>query len=347
MIDIGYYRKIQNAHGTKSLRDTQRNQIKMDLDRDFDKPLDSYTILIDGKEQDLTILDTTNLDEKKIKSRPNESFKSGQVVEWMNWHWLITKVDRRNDIITTGKIKECTYHLYWQNSKGKIVDKWAYAQNASSYSNGESGNATVTLSANQFLVVMPKDEDTINLRGVKMFIDNCTDNQSTPYELTRPDNVTADYGIGNTYYIFTLRQRNDEKDKLVTLEDGTKVWICDYVEPTAPSQPTNPDDVNSDKTTILCKAILCAEPTIKCGGLWRSFKCGFSDLNGNDIDHIGAWVINCDFADKLTTSVSGNQIKIKVSDDHTDLIGKMFELEFTNTGNTVFQNLTVTIIEYI
>ena len=43
MIDIDYYRKIQNAYGVKNLRDAQRNQVKQDLNRDFNNTLDAYS----------------------------------------------------------------------------------------------------------------------------------------------------------------------------------------------------------------------------------------------------------------------------------------------------------------
>ena len=314
MIDINYYRKIQNAYGATSLRDAKTQQIKMDLNNDFDKPLDCFTVLVDGVAKDLTIIETNNLDEKKIKARPNTSFKSGQVVEWMDWYWLITKVNRRNDIVTNGKMKECTYHLYWQNESGVIIDKWAFVANASSYSNGETGNATITLSSNQFLVVMPKDEDTINLRDTRMFIDKCTNDKPTPYKLTRPDNVSADYGIGNTYYIFTLDQRNDEKDKKVTLEDGTIVWIADYITPTTPSQPTNPDEtVDSMISTI------SGNTSLKVG-FSRTYSVIFMDKNGAELSDVNfTWNIVSDFNDDITSTVDGKNITLQVdNEDYVD-----------------------------
>lgn len=117
MIDINYYRKIQNAYGATSLRDAKTQQIKMDLNNDFDKPLDCFTVLVDGVAKDLTIIETNNLDEKKIKARPNTTFKSGQVVEWMDWYWLITKVNRRNDIVTNGEIWTITPNDYVTTSQ--------------------------------------------------------------------------------------------------------------------------------------------------------------------------------------------------------------------------------------
>ena len=68
MIDIDYYRKIQNAYGTKSYQEVQRNIVKNDLNRDFTKPLDAYTVLIDDVRQDLTIIETNDEYTKKIKS---------------------------------------------------------------------------------------------------------------------------------------------------------------------------------------------------------------------------------------------------------------------------------------
>ena len=114
MIDIDYYRKIQNAYGTKSYQEVQRNIVKNDLNRDFTKPLDAYTVLINDVEQDLTILETNDKYTKKIKSRPDESFKIGQIVFWQNSYWIIKEVDTNKSIITQGTMTECNQILYWQ-----------------------------------------------------------------------------------------------------------------------------------------------------------------------------------------------------------------------------------------
>ena len=344
MIDIGYYRKIQNAHGANSLRDAQIQQIKSDLNRDFNKPLDCESVLIDGVEHDLTIIEANNLDEKKIKSRPNDSFHSGQIVYWAGWYWIITKVNRRSEIVSNGEMKEYTYDLYWQDNTGKIIDKWAYTSNASSYSNGTTGNATITLTANQFLVVMPKDDDTINLEETRMIIDNRTNNRPTPYKLTRPDNVTADYGIGCTYYIFTLDQRNDDKDKKVTLEDASVVWICDYITPTTPTEPTTPDsgDENLDKSPNCCK-IEYKSLKVKIGGSARTYVGSYYDENGNLSNDIGEWIITSDFNNKITTVIDGNTIKISISEDYPELDMETFTLQYRNTHSGFTTSISITI----
>lgn len=343
MVDINYYRKIQNTYGTENLRHAKTQQIKMELNNDFDKSLDCFTILVDGVAQDLTIIETKNIDEKKIKARPDTSFYSGQIVEWMNWHWLITKVNKRNDIITSGKMIECNFHLYWQDSTGKIINKWAFIRNASNSSIGESGNNTIVLANNQFIVIMPKDRDTKNLKDIRMFIDNCDDNKPASYKLTKPDNITTEYGDGCVYYIFTKDQRNDSTDKKVILEDGTQVWICNYISPTI-QQPQLSETLN--QSTILLN-FLSAKDFIKLGGNYTTFKCVVSDINGNPIDNIGTFSITADFdTDILIINTdTENQIKIKISDDYKNLIGQAFELVFT--VNDVSISKTITINDYM
>jgi hypothetical protein len=334
MIDINYYRKIQNAYGANSLRDVQINQIKMDLNRDFDKSLDCERVLIDGVEHDLTIIETNNLDEKKIKARPNDSFHSGQVVYWADWYWIITKVNRRDEIVSNGEMKECTYHLYWQNANGDIIDKWAFITNASSYSNGVTGNATITLSANQFMVVMPKDSDTVNLRDTRMFIDNCTNDKPTPYKLTRPDNVSNDYGSGCTYYIFTLDQRNDDKDKKVILEDGTTVWIADYIAPTTPSQPENPDE------TVVLSSTISGSQTLKVG-YPKTYSVIFMDKSGvAKTDVVFTWNIVSEFTDKIVSTVNGQSITLKISNE--DYVDENLKLQVVVDG-VVNSELIITV----
>ena len=84
MIDIDYYRKIQNACGVESLQEAKRSQVKQDLNRDFNNTLDAYRVTIDDVEQDLTILKTNDYHTNNIKSRPNVSFNSGQILYWQN-----------------------------------------------------------------------------------------------------------------------------------------------------------------------------------------------------------------------------------------------------------------------
>lgn len=342
MIDIGYYRKIQNAHGAKSLRDAQIQQIKSDLNKDFDNTLDVYTVPINGIEQNLTILKTTNASRKKIKSKPNETFTIGDYIFWMNEYWIITEADVDDKLFTSGKMERCNYLLKWQNAKGDIIERHAIISSASKYNDGENAGAVIILGSDQLSVSIPLDNESLHIkRKTKFFIDN-NDEDPTVYELTGTNNVADSFsGKGVTSWIVKECAYSPTVDDL-------KYGVCNYVFPTTPSQPTTPDSGNEnlDKCPILCK-ISYTKTSIKLGGSYTTFKGIITDSDGNVTTDIGEWYIGGDFSDKLTVIKSDNQIKIKVNESHSELIGKTFELAFSDVGRTSSDMIQITIEDYV
>ena len=169
-----------------------------------------------------------------------------------------------------------------------------------------------------------------------MFIDNCTNDKPTPYKLTRPDNVSADYGIGCTYYIFTLDQRNDETDKKVTLEDGTEVWIANYITPTTPSQPENPDE-----TVDLITSTISGNTSLKVG-FPRTYSVIFMDKNNNEVSDVDfSWNIVSDFNDDITSTIDGKNISLQV--DNEDYVDEQIVLQII-VDSAVNSELTITVI---
>lgn len=317
-----------NLHGTTQ-RERALNRLKDTITNKVGGSLSCKDVLLNGEPTQLVVNTGTKPYYKEFESLPNQTVQMGDYVEWANRTWLVYEADADDEVYIDGKMYECNYKLYWQDSTGKIISRWAYIQNSSSYSNGESGNATITLAANQFMVWMPLDDDTVNLHNTRMMIDNVTDNQPTPYSLTRPDNVTMKFGNkGCTYYIFTAEQRNDEKDKLVTLEDGTQVWICNYISPTTPPQPTeptNPDDENSNQIVLLCHLSFTGNAELRVGGNAKTITGTISDNNGNPVDDIGVFeVITIDeLIPYIDYNVANNKLKIKIKDSEMAIGGKL------------------------
>nr|DAQ62251.1 MAG TPA: head closure knob [Caudoviricetes sp.] len=343
MIDIDYYRKIQNAYGANSLRDSQRNQVKQDLNRDFNNTLDAYTVTIDGIEKDLTILKTNDSHVKKIKSRPNESFNTGQIVYWMDSYWLIKEVDTNNDIITNGKMVECNFVLYWQDSSGNILNRHVYVEDFTKYSNGETGNSTITIGDNQYGVYIQIDEDTKKLkRGMRFAFDFEDSDEPDIYSLTnRKVNLYNYESIqkgGMILLTFSFNAFNANSDKKITLEDGKQVWICNY-RSTTPSIPDTPD-TPTDETVVS----IVGSGTLRIGRT-KTWTVEFKNKDENDVAIDGwKWNIKADFdTSELVMQESELSIKITAQDDDS-LVDESFLLQILIGDSSVMTEKQIDIV---
>ena len=134
--------------------------------------------------------------------------------------------------------------------------------------------------------------------------------------------------------IFTQTQYNPDKDKLITLEDGTQAWICDYVEvKNFSTNPSNPSK-NSNKTTDLSvKITFKGSQELKIGGSTKTLTGSFVDTDGNETSDVGVWeVITIDeLLPYLEYTIDGNTLKINVLD--TDFIDSKVRIMFSSADN--------------
>lgn len=331
------YTARMNLHGTTQ-RERMKNRLINNLNNKVSASLSYKDVLLNGEETQLVINTGTKPYYKEFQSLPNQKVVMGDYVEWSNRTWLVYEADADDEFYIDGKMYECNYVLYWQNNKGEVIRKPCFVQNASSYNNGEEDGKVITLASNQFMVWMPLDDDTIILRnGKRMFIDNYKDAPSC-YKLTRPDTVSMKFGEkGCTYYIFTQTETNTDSDKLVTLEDGTEVWLADYVEVdnTDPSTPTPPE--NPDEMTDL-RVVISGNKNLKVG-FSRTYTVKFTDESGNETDESDwTWDVGADYID---VEQNGNEIELLVENE--DYIGSSFILSVVKDTVTLAQiEITVT-----
>ena len=100
-------------------------------------------------------------------------------------------------------------------------------------------------------------------------------------------------------------------DKLITLEDGKKGWVCDYVKNTTlPSQPPV-----SDEITDLLVAI------------------SGSPVGWNTVDF--TWNIISDF--DIEKTINNNEIKLYIEDE--DLANKKFKLQVIINNVVLAENI--------
>ena len=328
------YTARMTQHGTTQ-RERIVNRLKTNLNNKLQDNPSYKSVKLNGEETNLIINTSTKPYYKEFQSLPDQKILAGDYVEWADSMWLVLNADSDDEVYIDGNLRQCQHRIYWQKADGTIVSRYAYTENASSYSNGETRNNTITLQSNQFMVYLPYDEETAELDNGKRVHMSRSNAKCKPYELTRPDDITYGFGEkGVLNIIFTQTQYNQENDKLITLEDGTQAWICDYIDssPTPPSEPTTPDETEDLSATI------SGNTNLKVG-FSRTYTVNFTDESGNEVDwnDVGfSWNVISDFDSGLIEqTISGNAIKLSVDDEN--LIGGSFILSVVMDTVTLAQ----------
>lgn len=351
-MDINYFMKVQNAYGTQNRREKELVKVNSQMTKHFEDTYDTEDVLLNGEPFKLMIIKDTdgNTFKKKIKSPHGRKFNLGDYVQWNDQVWLITLLDPDDKTWHRGYMYLCTVPLRWQNSDGKIVERFGYSEDFTKYSKGSIGNSTVTIGDNQYGLTLPIDSETKKLkRDMRFSID--FDDAETPdvYALTNRKvnlNNNGYFGRGGTMILtMSLGAFNTDKDKYITLPNGQEVWICDYIPAsTSPSTPL-PPSFPSDETTIL-NAIIIGSKNIKVG-FSRTFTATLSDNNDNVFewdDTLYVWNVVSDFG--IKKNIVGNKIQLFI--DNENFIGSSFLLQVIKLDDgTIIGENKITVMDVV
>ena len=344
-MDINYFMKIQNAYGTKSRREKELVKINHEMSKHFEDTFDTEEVLLNDIPTQLMIIKDTdgNTFKKKIKSVHGNKFNLGDYVNWNNQMWLITLVDVDEKTWNRGYMYLCTVPLRWQNLEGKIIERWVYAEDFTKYSNGVTGNNTITVGDNQYGLTLPVDEETKKLkRDMRFPMDFDDSEQPDIYKLTNRKVKLSDnqyFGRGGTMVVtMSFDAFNPSDDKKVTMENGQEVWICNYnnSHTTLPPTPSEPNET----TDLRC--VISGNTNLK-NGYRRSYTVTFSNKEGNSVEWQKVnyqWNVVSDFDVKQT--MSENEITVSVNDEN--LIGGSFFVQIL-VNTTVLAEIKVNIVE--
>ena len=348
-MDISYFQKINNTYNAKSKQEVDLYLLNQHVDNHFADTIDYHVVKRNGEPFELLIIKDTdgNTFKKKIKSKNSTPFNLGDYIEWNNQIWLVTLLDSDDKTYHSGYMYLCTVPLRWQNSEGKIIERYVYSEDFTKYSSGITGNNTITIGDNQYGLTLPIDSETRKLaRDMRFPIDFEDVEKPDIYKLTnRKVNLNNNeyFGRGGTMILtMSYDAFNAEEDKRVVMDNGKEVWVCNYTEvstPTPPSEPTTPDE-----TEDLC-ATISGNTNLKVG-FSRTYTVNFTDESGNEVDwnDVGfSWNVISDFDSGLIEqTISGNIIKLSVDDEN--LIGGSFILSVVMDTVTLAQ-IEVTIME--
>ena len=251
----------------------------------------------------------------------------GDYLEYDGMVWLCLNSYSFHKLYCRATFMSCDWKIYWINANGELKSQYVIDQNSTQYNSGESGNSTMTLGAAQHMLKMQCNDDTILLDSPQKFAIDKNIKKPTCYKVTQNDNTSYNYGKGLCCITVSETQLNQETDKLITLEDGTQVWVCDYIEtPTPPSEPSTPDE-----TADLFKISHRGNASIIVGGNYKKFY--LTDNNGEVINSPVSWSITVlpQFEKSIMYEImEDNSIRIKAINN--DCIGSDILLTATIGG---------------
>lgn len=186
--------------------------------------LSYHSVMIDGEPRDVTIINSDNLNEKKIISLPGEDLKCGGLVYWANNYWLITEKDANTEVYTKGKLTQCNHLLRWIDDQGVIREQWCVIEDGTKYMTGdyEDRDFIVTRGDSRIAMTIGKNEHTVKFgRENRFLIDDPDSTNKLCYALSKPLKVGKHYA-GEGVYMFVLREVSSTND------DNMELGITNY-----------------------------------------------------------------------------------------------------------------------
>lgn len=238
--DIGYYKKIQGASGSSSQKQTVLNAIRKTLTKDFKQTVNWELVTINQREQDVIIVKTPEDRIKKVKARPSEPLRLGEIVTWRNGFWMIKKLDVDDQIQFAGEMYQCNVKLNWQNKAGTILSQFGVSEDATKYSDGIQGSKVMQIGEFNIKVSIQVTADTLAIARDQRFLIGQFGVGYRPlaYKVTRVNPVTNTYdtvdgeGIVRGYVELTLSE-----DQFREGRDNPELGIADYVPPDSATPP--------------------------------------------------------------------------------------------------------------
>ena len=330
-MDISYFQKINNTYKSKSKQETDLYLLNRHVDECFADTIDYHVVKRNGEPFELLIIKDTdgNTFKKKIKSKNSAPFNLGDYIEWNNQIWLVTLLDTDDKTYHSGYMYLCTVPLRWQNSEGKIIERFAYSEDFTKYSNGTIGNNTITIGDNQYGLTFPIDSETKKLtRDMRFPIDFEDAEKPDIYKLTnRKVNLNNNeyFGRGGTMILtMSYDAFNADEDKRVVMDNGKEVWICNYIPITTPTppQPSTPDET----TDLWNMKIDCPNIEIKPTGYPKTLTATLYNTKTGEIipDIIYEWNVQSSISEYLSYTINENILKLSLSKEYSSFGDDIF-----------------------
>lgn len=246
--------------------------------------------------------------------------KAGMYICYENRYWLITGYPSYNGIYEKAFMQLCQYKLRWQNAKGEIIERFGNFSSSSKYDMGETGNSTITLTSDNLMILLPNDDESLDLDGKRVFIDKREVNPTKVYKITRTDSVLYDFGEEHGGILSFIA----DKTELNTTTDRQDLRLCDYIEiddtGDSTDTPTTPPENPDERTDLWHMKLKYSTLKIKPLNKKYTVTAHLYDGDGNEVvDGVEyEWSVVSEVDEYITYSTDGNSLTISLSTDCED-----------------------------
>lgn len=341
-MNIEYYMKLQNAYKTKNKREKELAKVNKNANKHFDDTFDTQDVLVNGNPMQVMIIKDTdgNVNKKKIKTRHNDVINLGDYIEWNNQIWMINLLDPDDKTWNRGYMYLCTILLRWIDASGKIVERWVYTEDYTKYSMGETGNNNIIVGDYQYGITLPVDDDTKKLkRGNRFVIDFDGNYPPDTYRLSGKKAYLNDNRYFKKGGLMTITLTYDffdeERDKMVKLENGTDIWICDYKREIFENEQSKPDLPTDEPIEFIS---IVGNENLKIR-FKRTYQISSNSSNININEYHWNVVSNFKVYQEITND---NKIILYVKDE--EFISSSFLLQLTKNEKVIAEK-NITVIE--
>lgn len=87
--------------------------------------------------QNVSIINSDNLNEKTILSMPGEDIVLGSLIHWMDNYWIVDERDANTTLYTKAKLTQCNHLMKWINADKEIIEQWCVVEDGTKYLTGE------------------------------------------------------------------------------------------------------------------------------------------------------------------------------------------------------------------
>lgn len=223
---MGVWETYHARTGGTDQRDMILRKEQEYIRRKLPRSLSYKTLLVNGKEQNMAVISSDNLDTKTICAMPNEDFPHGGLVYWMDNYWLITGKDVDTEVYARGTMRQCNHLLKWVDDSGEIMERWCIVEDGTKYLTGEYGDNDyiVTRGDARATMIIARDEKTARFtRKNRFIIDDSESPIPLAYRLTKPFKLGGSYnGKGIISYVLTECNTEDS--------DNLELRIANYYD---------------------------------------------------------------------------------------------------------------------